>query len=65
MSGDDEDYVYDEDSGEWLPAAELAAKRANTRGSSRLYCWQEEEEMLLAMYRALGFDAGGDRHAPR
>ena len=24
----DDDYVYDEDSGEWLPAAELAAKRA-------------------------------------
>ncbi|PLK27961.1 alkylphosphonate utilization protein [Novosphingobium sp. TH158] len=28
MSGDDEDYVYDEDSGEWLPASALAAKRA-------------------------------------
>ncbi len=27
MSGDEE-YVYDEDSGEWLPASELAAKRA-------------------------------------
>lgn len=26
MSGDD-DYVYDEESGEWLPAADLAAKR--------------------------------------
>lgn len=25
---DDEEYVFDEDSGEWLPAAELAAKRA-------------------------------------
>ena len=24
----DDDYVYDEDSGEWMPAAELAAKRA-------------------------------------
>ncbi|WP_324742228.1 alkylphosphonate utilization protein [Tsuneonella sp. CC-YZS046] len=23
----DEDYVYDEESGEWLPASELAAKR--------------------------------------
>lgn len=23
----DDDYVYDEDSGEWLPAGELAAKR--------------------------------------
>jgi protein PhnA len=25
---DEDDYVYDEDSGEWLPASELAAKRA-------------------------------------
>ena len=24
----DEDYVFDEESGEWLPASELAAKRA-------------------------------------
>ncbi|SFG15518.1 phosphonoacetate hydrolase [Novosphingobium sp. CF614] len=24
----DEDYVYDEESGEWMPASELAAKRA-------------------------------------
>ncbi len=28
MSDSEEDYVYDEDSGEWLPASELAAKRA-------------------------------------
>jgi len=28
MAGDDEDYVYDDDSGEWLPASELAARRA-------------------------------------
>ena len=28
MAADDEDYVYDEDSGEWLPASELAAKRS-------------------------------------
>ena len=26
MSADDEDYVYDEASGEWMPASELAAK---------------------------------------
>ena len=26
----DEDYVYDEESGEWLPASELAAKQAAT-----------------------------------
>ncbi len=28
MAGDDEDYVYDEDSGEWMPASQLAAKQA-------------------------------------
>lgn len=48
-----------------LTAGELAAKRANTRDSGRLYCWQEEEKPLLAMYQALGFDIGGGRHAPR
>ena len=26
----DDDYVYDEDSGEWVPAAELAANRQRT-----------------------------------
>jgi protein PhnA len=31
MADDNEDYVYDEDSGEWLPASELAAKRAVLR----------------------------------
>ena len=29
MTTGDDDYVYDEDSGEWLPAAELAARRAS------------------------------------
>jgi len=28
MAEGDEDYVYDEDSGEWMPASELAAKQA-------------------------------------
>ena len=28
MSSDDEDYVYDEESGEWMPASELAARQA-------------------------------------
>jgi protein PhnA len=28
MTGDDDEYVYDEDSGEWMPASELAAKQA-------------------------------------
>ena len=50
---------------ERLTASELVARRVNTRGSSRLYCWQKEEEMLLAMYQALGFEAGGGRHASR
>ena len=33
MAGDDEDYVYDEDSGEWLPASELAAQREKARAA--------------------------------
>lgn len=28
MADQDEDYVYDEESGEWMPASELAAKQA-------------------------------------
>ena len=28
MTASNDDYVYDEDSGDWLPAAELAARRA-------------------------------------
>ena len=28
MADSDDDYVYDEVSGEWMPAAEAAAKRA-------------------------------------
>lgn len=28
MADPDDDYIYDEDSGEWLPASELAAKRS-------------------------------------
>lgn len=28
MAGDDEEYVYDDESGEWMPASELAARRA-------------------------------------
>ena len=32
MAADDEDYVYDEVSGEWMPASELAARTA-TEGS--------------------------------
>ncbi len=32
MSGSDEDYVFDEESGEWVPASELAAKSAAADG---------------------------------
>lgn len=32
MAGDDEDYVYDEVSGEWMPASELAARTATEGG---------------------------------
>lgn len=41
-----------------LNEAEVARKRENTKNSGHLYCWQEEEEKLLAMYEALGFKAG-------
>ena len=39
MSADDEDYIYDEESGEWLPASELAAKRAAGSGASTVIAW--------------------------
>jgi len=29
MAGEDEDYVYDEESGEWMPAGELEERRAS------------------------------------
>ena len=32
IGGQDEDYVFDEQSGEWLPASELAAKTAEAGG---------------------------------
>ena len=31
MAGSGDDYVFDEESGEWMPGAELAAKRAAVR----------------------------------
>jgi len=34
VSGNDDDYVFDEDSGEWMPASELAAKRAGAGADS-------------------------------
>jgi len=34
MTADNEDYVYDEDSGEWMPASELAAQRDKARAAA-------------------------------
>jgi protein PhnA len=34
MAGDDEDYVFDEESGEWMPASELAAQREKARAAA-------------------------------
>jgi len=34
MAGDDDDYVYDEESGEWMPASELAAQRDRARAAA-------------------------------
>ena len=39
-----------------LTPTKLSSKRSNTRPSVQLYCWQEEEKELLAMYSTLGFD---------
>ena len=36
MTGGDDDYQFDEESGEWVPAAELAAKRAAVRQAGSL-----------------------------
>ncbi len=33
MPGDDEDYVFDEERGEWMPASELAAKIDKARAA--------------------------------
>jgi len=38
-----------------LTSAELSSKRANTRNSVPMHCWQEEERELFAMYESLGF----------
>lgn len=39
---------------EGLTAEDVAVRRSNTRKASLLYCWQEEEKVLLEMYRAFG-----------
>jgi protein PhnA len=34
MAADDEDYVFDEESGEWMPASELAAQQERARAAA-------------------------------
>ena len=54
MAGDDEDYVYDEESGEWLPASQLAAKQAaaNAQRSSK----GETGRVTIGFTSVMGFD---------
>ena len=48
MAGDDEDYVFDEDSGEWLPASELAAQREKARAAENAVEVRDAVGNLLA-----------------
>lgn len=54
MTGDD-DYVYDEDSGEWIPASELAAKQAALRQA------QDEREAVEVRDAVGNLLADGDQ----
>lgn len=38
-----------------LSAEEIALKRNNALRASEVFCWQDEEAMLLSMYHGLGF----------
>jgi protein PhnA len=44
----DEDYVYDEDSGEWLPASELAARNEQAREAENVVEVRDAVGNLLA-----------------
>jgi len=44
----DDDYVYDEDSGEWLPASELAAKQAAAGAANEVVEVRDAVGNLLA-----------------
>ena len=59
----DDDYVYDEDSGEWLPASELAAKQAAAKEGDTV---EVRDAVGLLLHRAgVGIDEDADRiHRP-
>jgi len=48
MAGDDEDYVYDEESGEWMPASELAARKEQARAGENTVEVRDAVGNLLA-----------------
>ena len=48
MSGTDEDYVYDEESGEWMPASELAALEEQRRAAESVVEVRDAVGNLLA-----------------
>lgn len=48
MADTDDDYVYDEASGEWMPAAEAAAKKAATEEAARSVEVRDSVGNLLA-----------------
>ena len=48
MADSDDDYVYDEASGEWIPAAEAAAKKAAAEAAARTVEVRDSVGNLLA-----------------
>ena len=48
MPTDDEDYLFDEDSGEWMPASELAAQRDKARAAANAVEVRDAVGNLLA-----------------
>jgi protein PhnA len=48
MSADDEDYVYYEDSGEWLAASDMAARQAMVSGTDGVVEVRDSAGSLLA-----------------
>ena len=55
MAGGDDDYLFDEESGEWMPAAELAEKRAALRQA------QDEEGAVVVRDSVGNVLADGDQ----
>ena len=56
MAGGDEEYLFDEESGEWMPASELAAKRA-----AALRQAQDEQEAVEVRDAVGNLLADGDQ----